>query len=180
MRHMTRARGPAMVTRREKGEQPLMHRLETMAVVALLALLAPLAAPGAEIYRWVDDEGGVHYSQQPPGDREAERVKGARAPAEDPARRQQEIEALMESNKYSVYKQRLEREDAAVERRQREYLTQYCRTLRDKRRILATQPQVREQTDEGYRMMSAEDRQQRLTEFDERIESRCSGIPSTN
>lgn len=157
-----------------------MHRPDTMAMLALLVLLAPPAVRGAEIYRWVDDEGGVHYSQQPPGDRDAERVKGARAPADDPSRRRQETEALQESNKFRVYKQRLEREEAAAERRQQEYLTEYCRTLRDKRRILATQPQVREKTDNGYRMMSAEDRQQRLAEFDQRIESRCEGISAAN
>jgi hypothetical protein len=34
-------------------------------ILAVLALLIPLAAHGQEIYRWVDKDGVVHYADQP-------------------------------------------------------------------------------------------------------------------
>lgn len=157
-----------------------MYRCGSLAMTVMLVVLAAPAAWPADIYRWVDDEGVVHYSQTPPGDRDAQRVDSARPPADDPEQRRQEVEDLMESNRFSVYKQRLEREEAETERQQRKYLAEYCQALREKRRILATEPQVREKTDDGYRMMSSEDRRQRLAEFDQRIESRCQGNPATN
>ena len=53
-----------------------------MRVVALLTLLATvcLAAAGSEVYKWVDEEGNVHYSDTPPENTESERVQIDAAP----------------------------------------------------------------------------------------------------
>jgi glutaredoxin len=42
-----------------------------MRLVLLLALLAPLASAAGEIYKWVDENGQVHYSDQKPEDQAA-------------------------------------------------------------------------------------------------------------
>ena len=41
----------------------------------LMTLLALAANVDAEVYKWVDEEGNVHYSDQPPLDAESERVQ---------------------------------------------------------------------------------------------------------
>ena len=46
-----------------------------------LGLLAGTIVEAREIYRWVDAEGTVNYGQSPPTGVDAERVRGARAPA---------------------------------------------------------------------------------------------------
>lgn len=150
-----------------------MHRLDTVAVLALLVLLAPTPAPGAEIYRWVDDEGVVHYSQQPPGDRAAERVEPARPPADDPEQRRAATEKLRESNRVRFHEQRLKRKEQARERERQADLRDYCNRLRGKREKLANSPKVREQTEDGYRVMSYEERQQKLQVFDRRLAEHC-------
>jgi hypothetical protein len=43
----------------------MMHPRESWMVVGLLAALAALAAQAAVVYRWVDADGVVHYSDQP-------------------------------------------------------------------------------------------------------------------
>lgn len=44
----------------------------------ILLLLASPSIPATEVYRWVDDQGGVHYSDQPPPSsaRQILRVRG--------------------------------------------------------------------------------------------------------
>jgi hypothetical protein len=42
------------------------------AILLLMSSSSSLAAP--EIYRWVDDEGVVHFSEQPPANGDAEKV----------------------------------------------------------------------------------------------------------
>ena len=44
-------------------------------VAALLALLAGGPLPAAEVYKWVDEEGRVHYGDQAPSKGEAERLQ---------------------------------------------------------------------------------------------------------
>ena len=51
-------------------------RLPSRSLFSLLVLLAS-AAHAAEIYRWTDDQGRVHYSQTPPADAQAERLEPA-------------------------------------------------------------------------------------------------------
>jgi hypothetical protein len=52
----------------------------------LLALASGLHAAGNDaIYKWVDDNGAVHYTQVPPQNREYETLKQASGPADDPA-----------------------------------------------------------------------------------------------
>src|SRR5258707_4134187 len=57
---MPRARTP--------GRGPVMRIVATLAaVLAGLALAAPRAiAADAEVHRWYDRDGNVHYTQQPP------------------------------------------------------------------------------------------------------------------
>lgn len=65
-----------------------MHRIAVLLLA--LTLAAPAAAAAAEIYRWVDGRGQVHYSDLPPaGVRQAQRIaappgQGAPQPARPP------------------------------------------------------------------------------------------------
>jgi hypothetical protein len=43
--------------------------------LALVGVLAVAPALGTEIYRWVDEAGGVHFSDRPPQGRPTERIE---------------------------------------------------------------------------------------------------------
>lgn len=47
----------------------------------LLFTLLPMLGDAAEVYRWVDENGVVNYSERPPGDGRGERVNRNRAGA---------------------------------------------------------------------------------------------------
>lgn len=53
----------------------------TLLPIALLALLVSGVA-GAQVYRWVDKDGKVHYSQQKPPDQKATELKIPTAPSQ--------------------------------------------------------------------------------------------------
>lgn len=150
-----------------------MPRAGTLTAIAIAMLLATPSTAAAEIYRWVDDEGVVHYSQQPPGDRAAKRVEAARPPADDPEQRRAATEDLRESNRVHFHEQRLKREEQARERERQADLRDFCNRLRGKREKLANSPKVRAQTEDGYRVMSYEERQQKLQVFDRRLAEHC-------
>lgn len=49
----------------------------------------------ADVYKWIDEEGRTHYSQQAPIGHEAELLSTPPPPARDPAKAQEEVEALI-------------------------------------------------------------------------------------
>jgi len=59
-------------------------RYQLIAVGLMLALMGASAAPAGEIYKWVDDEGNVHYGDRPVGE-QVERLEIESRPT-DPAR----------------------------------------------------------------------------------------------
>lgn len=59
------------------------------AALFVLCLSLPLAAT-AQVYKWTDASGQVHYSDQPPSD-QAQAIKGAPAPSEDASAAQQAL-----------------------------------------------------------------------------------------
>ncbi len=82
--------------------------------VTLLALIA--SAEAADVYRWVDDNGRVHYSDQPHQNGERPmRVAPATPPDADLAQRQQRQRRLLQ-----IYAEDREREEAAKRKQQAE------------------------------------------------------------
>lgn len=127
----------------------------------------------AEVYRWVDDEGVTHYSSSPPPGQDADRIDASNPPADDPEASQAEIERLRQSNRTRQHKRRLEREAEAREEQQQQEKQQYCSRLHDKRRILINSARVREQADGGGRVLTREEREERLREIEQLLDERC-------
>ncbi len=108
--------------------------------LALLALLAAVAVP-AQVYRWVDGEGKVHYGERPPSGAKASPVEdkiatppGTAKPKADAAQQERDFQ-----------RRRIEREQQeAREQRSAEKGKQACErersrlaTLRNARRVTA-------------------------------------------
>jgi hypothetical protein len=73
----------------------------------LLFLVLAFFAAGSEVYKWVDEEGVVHYSDTPPEDRQAAEVSIDQPPTEE-ARRQ--AEALYQQSIEQAGARKMERE----------------------------------------------------------------------
>lgn len=147
--------------------------------IALATVILSWTATDAraeEVYRWVDDEGITHYSSTPPPDRGADRIETANPPADDPEARRKEIEKLEQSNKTRLYRKRLERRIAAEDKQQQQERERFCSRLRDKRQTLLTIPQVREESEDGVRVMAQEERDALLQQYEQRLAEHCGGV----
>ncbi len=102
----------------EMGQYPSKMR----AVLLLLCLCFPLAS-AAEIYKWTDGSGQVHYSDQPPSD-QALVIKAAPAPPTEAGEAQREL-----AEKDLAFKKR--QEDATKAREKADADAQAARTKQE-------------------------------------------------
>ena len=145
----------------------------------LLALVLSLAFTGAsfaELYKWVDEEGHVHYGDCPPADCKAEQIETAPGPSEE------EIKRSRERSEWLIQKQK-QREDARkIEReiklkkadKRRVELKKRCKVLRS-RLFLLKQPGVLTIADDEGNVMRPTDKQREsmISEIETFIQESC-------
>lgn len=140
-------------------------------VFTLFFCLFPAVA-AAEIYKWVDEQGQVHYGQSPPADQQAETVKGPPGVDTEGARKalQERRDKLKELDE-----QRAERKKAAMEAEQQaQARKERCNAARESLAQLRTQNRVQYINEDGERaFLSEEQRQQRLDEAQKAVEESC-------
>ena len=137
-----------------------------------LALATPLQA--AEIYKWVDDEGVTHYSQQPPPSGDADRVGVDTPPDEEIAREREEMEATGERLEAQREQRREAEQQANENAAERERRQQRCADLRASLQKLTENRRLLVPDEEGnVRRLPEEERQQRVAERRRQIEEEC-------
>jgi hypothetical protein len=99
-----------------------------LATVALLAVAMPL---DAQVYRWVDAEGNVHYTDRPPPEVDAERMSIEVQPTDlettiEAQRDREENLSLRDQDRED------DEHDAEAERRDRENLARSCQQARER------------------------------------------------
>lgn len=143
--------------------------------ILFLLLLVPASA-AAEIYKWIDEEGNVHYSQQrPPADAQPKstetiKVNSGAASEADLKGLQRDIER---SNKIfeDRAKQKEEQEQAAAEQAIRK---QNCEKVRLNLQKLQEVQRVFHTDEEGNRVrVGEEQRQADITRAQEQVEEWC-------
>lgn len=141
-----------------------MHPLTRIA--ALTAALALMPAAGADdaIYKWVDDAGVTQYTQQPPMDRDAQRLESGRATgpsASPPTRSTEPAPSARETDREAD-------EDYPAS------VAEYCEQMREQADTLASDAPVQLRGDDGsLQMIDGEDRAQRLEQARSQIAEHC-------
>jgi hypothetical protein len=155
--------------------------------VVLVALLCPFApsVSADEIYRWVDDQGVVNYTQQKPRGQEAEKIQtkaGTRtkSTAATPAAASPAATGLASGTEkpLSAEQQKmLEDLRRAEEARQEEVARikeHNCQRSREVLTRLTVKNRIRVADESGeYRVMPEDERQQRISEAQENIALYC-------
>lgn len=99
------------------------------ALLIILLLSTPLSLAGG-IYKWIDENGQVHYTQTPPPNTPAEQMKGAPPPADDPEAVRGDLQRQLDA----LDEQRAQRDEAFAEQKQKEETArikkQNCETAR--------------------------------------------------
>lgn len=140
-----------------------------LAAAALVALTLAAQPAGAEVYKWVDEEGVVHYSQQPPAEGESTVLEPKTAPpkpqqttggAPDEAGGDGEAETAAEAE---------QQQGAGT-------IDEFCRQARADIQTLEAGGRVRvEEADGSLRYLGPEEQQQRLQQLQQQVANNCEG-----
>lgn len=132
----------------------------------------PPPQPAVRVYRWVDADGDVHYSDTPL-DGNAERtayVSKRTDPAEVSARRDRQRTAVREAEIEDEFLGQREGRDAEW----REEQERRCKLARDYFQKVNTQPRLYETTDDGgRRIYDTQERSQVVDDARERMRREC-------
>jgi len=140
----------------------------------LFILLAFNNTASADVYKWVDDEGNTHYSQQAPKNQQADIIKAPPPPARSAADAQKEIDTLIEkqSGTFEVKQEerRLAKEAAEEEKNNKEY----CRVNRHNLQQYQNNPgRQMIDADGNVTRPTEEQRQAKIAEIQKRLADDC-------
>lgn len=146
--------------------------LRLVCLTFMLSLFATAAF--AEIYKWVDEDGQTHYSQQAPRDIPATVIKTPPPPAIDPNIAQQQVDDLIQ--------QQESEEKMGLEQQNQQKIAAENKADQEKNCNIAQQQLQQYQNNPGRRIMDAdgnvtrlteEDRQQKIKEAQENVTKYC-------
>lgn len=137
-----------------------------------LALLVPLASPTASaqgVYKWVDENGKVHYGDRPPAKSTSKSVEvapatpstGTAPTAAERAARQQQLLRAFAAERAERERARSEKKEALVEKKA---LRRKCARARDKVDRLRVASGVYDYDDQGNRQYLDEQQRAQLIE----------------
>jgi len=141
---------------------------------AIFILFSFAGIVSAEIYKWVDNEGNVHYSERAPQNAKVDIIKTPPPPAVDPAVAQKEIDTLIEKQNGTFEAKEEERRLAKEELARQKQLDEYCKINRSNL--------TKYQNNPGRRMIDAdgnvtrpteEQRQQKIAEIQKQLAENC-------
>ena len=143
---------------------------------ALVILALPLLT-GADVYRWVDDNGVVNYTQQKPRHVDAELVSTKRG-SSAPSAAAQPAPAASPRPELDEKQQRLLEELQAAEATRREELAEAradnCRRARTLLERLTTKSRIKVRGEDGQvQVLPEEQRQQRISEAQQGVAANC-------
>jgi flagellum-specific peptidoglycan hydrolase FlgJ len=150
-----------------------------MAVRTCLALLLaltfiPLNAPQAKMYKWVDKDGNVTYSQLKPPNVKAETVKlhGVQSVSEEQAK--ERLNNLTDKADTARKDREFESTATAETKERNERLKENCETARQNLRVLKTGARVKStDSNTGGSFLTDEQKAAQLAQANKNIENNC-------
>ncbi|SFK47825.1 DUF4124 domain-containing protein [Methylophaga sulfidovorans] len=143
-----------------------------LSLIILSATLSSTAS--ADIYKWVDDQGQVHYSQQAPESAPAELIKTPPPPSVDPAQAQREVDALIAQQKAAEQEKQQAQQQAEQQAAQEAELEKQCQDAKDALTAYQNHPGGRFYDEDGnLQRIKEEDRQQKIQELSNNIKQHC-------
>lgn len=125
------------------------------------------------IYKWTDDAGQTHYSQLPPPNQEAEKVRKATKPRIDPGSNNQ-LQERLEAMEKRQQERREAKDEAERQANVRKIVKANCDNARKNLALLQRGANNAYRTPDGeVKRLTAEDRQARIDEANRQIEEYC-------
>jgi flagellum-specific peptidoglycan hydrolase FlgJ len=124
----------------------------TTATVFATALAAavciPSPAQAAKLYKWVDDEGNVTYSERRPVNRESETIR-LRGATLDSSGAQEKLDQLNDRANTQQKDREFAGNSAAATAERNERMANNCKTARENMRILRTTSRIQDKDADG-------------------------------
>ena len=160
----------------------MSHRRITLSILLTLLATAQSGMAMARTYKWIDAEGGIHYTQAPPTDRSAKiiEVTGKGSPTDIPKPtpetepKKKEAEQAKQHRMLTPGKPDPEAQRKAEAQREKQR-QEACEALRNNLQILEQNTRIRiRQDDNGQpRVLTPEEREARIRQYSENIDKMC-------
>jgi len=140
----------------------------------VLLLLLFSSTSFSDVYKWVDDNGQTHYSQQAPRDRDAQVIKAPPPPSIAPAIAQEKLKDLIEQQEGTHEEREQQRQLAREEAELNEQNKESCRINRHNLQQHQNNPGRRMiDSDGNVTEANEEQRQEKILEIQQRLDQHC-------
>ena len=153
-----------------------MNRLRLPITIACAALLASGLAMGGEIYKWIDENGNVHYEDRPIGEANVERVVEVRSRNTDTAAVAARVDEQRKARAAARQVEAEAPEGMSKEELRAEQQARHdkCQSYRAQLQAFLTAPRMYEQDAAGERnYLDEEQLMARRSKVEEKIQEYC-------
>lgn len=148
------------------------HSIWPLAAAALL-VLAPVESSLARLYKWVDDNGNVTYSERKPPGKQAEEIKVRRAPV-SPEQAQEQVESMKDKTDTQQKDRDFARTAASENEKEVEIFKKNCEIARQNRRVLENSSRIQGKDSSGNTyFLDSKEIQAKLEQANKQIELYC-------
>ncbi len=140
----------------------------------LLSVLLTTVPAQADIYRWVDENGHTTYSQTPPPDRNADKIRPPPAPSESPEQARMRLEEQLQRKDDYLEDRELAKDKRRKQQAEQDMRESNCATARKNHaNLVAAARRLVKMPDGEYRRLTEEDRQKLLRKAQADINDNC-------
>ncbi|AZD50805.1 DUF4124 domain-containing protein [Pseudomonas chlororaphis] len=139
--------------------------MRTFAMTAGLLLAITLPCQAGQIYKWVDAQGVTHFDAQPP--------QGVASTVITLPKNPQGVPRMPPPDKPDTQQQVMDNQAKQQLARQEAERKRFCTQARASLAQLQNNPCLSENTEEGTRRLTEEQRQQRIVETQKAIDNHC-------
>lgn len=141
-----------------------------IALPVAMTLMLLAGAASAKLYKWVDEQGNVTYSERKPPDRQVEEIKLLGVPTVSNEQARQRLEQLNEKAETATKDREFKKTVTAEVAEREERLKENCEIARQNLRVLENSSRVQDQS--GQFMDDAQ-REARLAQTRKEVENNC-------
>ncbi|WP_297797944.1 DUF4124 domain-containing protein [uncultured Marinobacter sp.] len=140
--------------------------------LAIILAAVPLAASGASVYKWTDENGVTHFGDRQPTGQQAEQVN-VRSGTSSGGQKGQSPQEQLEELEARQADEAEKREESAVEEARRKQREANCETARSNLRILDRNSRIRVEEEGEQRYLSPEEIDEQRQKFQEIADENC-------
>jgi flagellum-specific peptidoglycan hydrolase FlgJ len=148
-------------------------RIRLATIALLTAVCAALPAQAAKLYKWVDDQGNVTYSERRPTNRESETIQ-LRGATLDSSGAQDKLDELNDRANAQQKDREFAENSASATAERSERMANNCKIARENLRILQTTSRIQDKDADGEAYFLDETGiQAKMADTQRQIENNC-------